>query len=131
MTTSELIASLAGPMLMVLGTAMLLNGRVFLSTTAKFGENPAFIFLAGLLALVVGLAVVRTHNLWVDDWRVIVTILGWHAIVGGVVNVIAPNAVSAVRRGIGDNRWMVGLGGIVAFCVGAFLADKGWHWTGN
>jgi hypothetical protein len=30
-----------------------------------------------VLALLAGLAVVNAHNLWVLDWRLIVTILGW------------------------------------------------------
>lgn len=131
MSNSELIASLAGPMMMVLGAAMLLNGGVFLKTTEKFGENPAFVFFSGILALIAGLAVVRTHNLWVDDWRVIITILGWHAILGGVVNVIAPNLVASVRRGIGQNRWPIIFGGTIALSLGAFLANQGWHWTAN
>jgi len=130
MASSKLIAALAGPMMMVLGMAMLINGRVFQRTADHLAENPGFIFFAGLLSLVAGLAVVRAHNLWVDDWRVIITILGWHAILGGMVNVITPNAVAAIRRGMGHNYWATGFGGLIAFSLGAFLADKGWNWTG-
>ena len=40
------------------------------------------IFITGVLALIAGLAIVNAHNLWVPDWRVVVTVLGWLSVVG-------------------------------------------------
>jgi hypothetical protein len=111
---------------MALGAAMLFNGPVFEETAARFAANPAFVFLAGLLALIAGLAIVRSHNLWVDDWRVIITILGWHAIIGGIVNIVFPNVVSAIRGGMGHSRLLRSIGGVVALSLGSFIAAKGW-----
>ena len=31
-----------------------------------------------------GLAIVLVHNVWTFDWRVIITILGWLAVLGGI-----------------------------------------------
>jgi hypothetical protein len=35
--------------------------------------------------LVAGLAIVRAHNGWKEGWPVLVTVLGWFAILGGLV----------------------------------------------
>ena len=45
-----------------------------------------------------GLAIVLTHNVWVADWRVLITILGWLAAIGGAVRILAPQRTGRVGR---------------------------------
>ena len=37
-------------------------------------NNQSATLILGMFALLAGLAIVNTHNLWVSDWRVISTI---------------------------------------------------------
>jgi hypothetical protein len=62
-------------------------------------ESPALLFLSGLLALVAGMALVLAHNVWVGDWRLLLTVLGWATLLGGAARVIAPEQV----RRLGTN----------------------------
>jgi 1,4-dihydroxy-2-naphthoate octaprenyltransferase len=48
-------------------------------------NNQSATLILGMFALLAGLAIVNVHNLWVSDWRVIITILGWLAIVRGAL----------------------------------------------
>jgi hypothetical protein len=41
----------------------------------EFIGSRALIFITGVLALLAGLIVVNAHNLWVPDWRVLITAL--------------------------------------------------------
>jgi hypothetical protein len=59
----------------------------------EFIGSRALIFITGVLALLAGLAVVNAHNLWVLDWRLIVTILGWLLILRGIMNLVFPATV--------------------------------------
>ena len=101
MVYSELLAGPLGPVLATIGLAMLTNRR---SLEAMAGQVPAslpVVFLAGLLLLVAGLSIVRVHNLWVADWRVIVTLAGWFSVFGGLVRMLVPEQ-SAAQSALAD-----------------------------
>ena len=78
---SKLIARLMGPVLLVMGLGMALglwlSPDTFNGVMRDFMGNLAIIWLIGILALVAGLAIINAHNLWIGDWRVLITILGW------------------------------------------------------
>ena len=82
-------------MLLAIGLAVLLNHAAFRTLAEQFLHSYALIFLAGVMTLVAGLALVLAHNLWVSDWRVIITILGWLGVIGGFVRVVLPQQVEA------------------------------------
>ena len=72
-----------GPILLFtgIGAAIGLLGEfpeAYLSVLREINNQSATLIL-GMFALLAGLAIVNTHNLWVSDWRVIITILGWLA----------------------------------------------------
>jgi len=131
MTTSRYIARLMGPVMLIIGIGMiggmLTEGDAYSSLMKEFIGSRALIFITGALALVAGLAVVNAHNLWVPDWRVIVTILGWLLIVRGVSNLVFPATVQT----LGD-RMIASHGGILAgaavtIVLGAILSIMGYE----
>jgi hypothetical protein len=79
-----------------------------------------------MLTLLAGLAIVRAHNLWVADWRVVVTVLGWLAVVGGVLRIILPDRIANIRTKLaGNDRFLSGWS-LVALGLGLFLSAKGY-----
>jgi hypothetical protein len=64
MATSRYLAGLMGPPLVVIGLAMLLNSDLFPAMTSQLAQNYGLVFIAGLIGLVAGLAIVRAHNVW-------------------------------------------------------------------
>ena len=98
MAPTKLIAGLIGPVMAAMGIAMLLNRQAFPEMVSQFAQNYAIIFLSGALSLLAGIAIVRVHNVWTGGWPVIVTMLGWLAIVGGLARMWCPQQASADRR---------------------------------
>ena len=88
MTTSIFLAKLIGPFALALGLALVVQGRAFRAFANEFLASPALIFLSGLITLPAGLAIVLTHNVWTADWRVVITIVGWLAVVTGAIRMI-------------------------------------------
>jgi hypothetical protein len=97
MTTSRYIARLMGPALLVIGIGivfgLMMEGPGYSSLMKEFIADRAVIFLTGILALLAGLAIVNAHNLWVPDWRVIVTVLGWLLVLRGIMLLVFPLTV--------------------------------------
>ena len=85
MQRSIFLAKLIGPLLMAIGLALIINADTFRLMAADFLKSYVLIYIAGLLALTAGLAIVNTHNEWTGDWRVVITILGWLCVIGGIV----------------------------------------------
>ena len=86
MANSRHIAGLAGPTLMVMTTSEAVNLDIWA------GVSPTLVYLNGLMLFVAGLAIARTHNVWVRRWPVLVTLLGWVAMAVGLVRMFAPRA---------------------------------------
>jgi hypothetical protein len=125
MDTSQLIAGLAGPLLAAIAVAMLVNPRARDAIMETAG-NQGLIFFAGMLTLLAGLAIVRAHNLWVADWRVVVTVLGWLAVLGGVLRIILPDRIANIRTKLAGNSRFLSVWSLVALASGLFLSAKGY-----
>jgi hypothetical protein len=93
MPTSIFLAKLLGPILLVAGIAMLVNRKQLDAIGQELLRSPLILLLLGIIDLAVGLAIVLTHNVWVADWRVIVTLLGWLLMVRGTVRMLIPDQV--------------------------------------
>ena len=39
-----------------------------------------------------------THNVWTADWRVVITILGWLAVITGAIRIVCPQQAAANGR---------------------------------
>lgn len=126
MQHSAFIARLMGPVLLINAIAILVNRRGFQEMIAGATRNPAVIYLTGLLTLLAGLLVVEFHNVWALDWRVLITIVGWLSILGGIARIIFPAGMAAIgEKMVSRDSLMVG-GAIVSILLGGTLTIKGY-----
>jgi hypothetical protein len=120
-----------GPVLLVMGLGMALGllaeGEAYSSLMKEFIGSRALIFITGVLALVAGLAIVNAHNLWVKDWRVIITILGWLFIVRGLVNLLFPATAQTLGDRMVGSQVGIVAGAAVTFVLGAILCIMGYE----
>ncbi len=95
MPNSAYIARLLGPALIGITVTEWINLDIF---TAAIGPSFAtHVYLNGTLLFIAGLAIVRAHNVWSRRWPVLITLVGWFAVVGGLIRMGAP--VSAQQAG--------------------------------
>ena len=128
MQRSIFLAKLIGPFLAVCGVALIFNADAFRAIGDEIVKNPALIYIAGVLALATGLAIVNTHNDWTADWRVAITLSGWLCVVAGVMRLVFPRVVETIgasAMAIVSNGWIVGEG-IVILALGTWLSFKGY-----
>jgi hypothetical protein len=126
MQTSVFLAQLIGPLLLVIGVGMAVNADGYRTMAQEFLASRALIYLAGLLAFVPGLAIVLVHNVWAFDWRLIITLLGWLAVIGGIFRLVAPAQVQVMGAAmLARDGWLMG-GGIAVGVLGAVLTLVGY-----
>ncbi|MBM3547743.1 MAG: hypothetical protein FJX54_12390 [Alphaproteobacteria bacterium] len=124
MATTRMIASLMGPTLLAIGVSLLVNARHLPEMARQIGNDPGLIFVSGVLLLVAGLAIVRVHNIWSGGWPVVVTVMGWLAVVGGVLRMVLPFWAAGIAAGLGESGMPIVLGALGPLLVGGFLTYK-------
>ena len=127
MQTSVFLARLIGPVMLVIGLAVFANQRSFRDMAEEFLASRALLFLSGLLIMPAGIAIVLTHNLWVADGRVMITLFGWANMIGGAVRLAAPAYVMRTGRAMLRRPYFVPLAAAIwivlgsLFCLFGFL----------
>jgi len=125
MSVAEFTAALIGPYLIAVGLAILINGKAFRAMLAEVSDDRGLIFFAGLIALAIGATLIKLHNVWVLDWPVLVTILGWLSLIGGFFRIIWPEAAAALARRFSTNEVAMNVLALVSVLAGATLINFG------
>ncbi len=124
MSTSKTIAGLIGPKLVAIAVSLLFNIGSFPALAEQISRDPALIFLSGALLLVAGLAIVRAHNIWAGGWPVLVTVLGWLALLSGLSRMLFPFRMAALAAAVGQSTGLIVATAGVLLLLGAFLSFK-------
>ena len=126
MQRSIYLAKLIGPIMLVAGLGMLLNGAAYRAVVAQFLQSYALIYLSGVAGMLIGLALVHAHNEWRADWRVIITLLGWLSLIGGIFRTLVPQEVAAIGSGLFANAVTLMIAGFVVLVLGGVLSYFGY-----
>jgi uncharacterized membrane protein YhaH (DUF805 family) len=83
-------------------------------------QTPPVVYLSGALLVVAGLSIVRVHNRWVSGWPVLVTLIGWFAILLGLGRMFA----AGHHQQVAEKTTVLLVLEIVGLAVGIFLTLK-------
>jgi len=125
METSILFAKFMGPVILVTGLTVLFNRRVLLDVFEDVVASPGILFVAGVMALVFGIAVVVFHNHWVAGWPVIITVFGWLAVLGGIVRMAFPAVAISMGEWVMESGPVMAVVGVINTLIGGFLVYQG------
>ena len=106
MDLSVYLAKVIGLYFFVVSFGLLINGKNLKPILIDFLKSPPLVFLSGFLALIIGLLLITSHNIWVMGWPVLITIIGWLSLIKGVVRVICPQfVVTKVQKWIENDTF--------------------------
>ena len=80
-----------------------------------------FTLVSGYLALIIGLATVILHNVWVADWRVVITVFGWLSLLKGIVRIGFPEITQKFAPTFRDKLFLTQILLVVAVILGGWL----------
>ena len=126
MDASIFIAQLLGPPILLAGLSLIAHQSFYRSVAENIRSSPALLYVIGMLRLLAGLAIVLVHNVWVANWRVLITLIGWIAIVRGALILAAPDAVLSWTRGMLERDTLFPLAAAVAILLGGALCFFGY-----
>jgi hypothetical protein len=115
-----------GILFVVLGLSMVFNGKGVSAAMMEMTQNQGLLWTVGFLALAMGAVLVVLQNVWTAGLlALVITIIGWAALVKGVFILWFPNAAAALYRKYATGKLLVWWG-VIAFLIGLVLMYKGW-----
>ncbi len=126
MPTSVFLAKLIGPVFLAVGIGLMVNAAVYRKLAEEFLRSHALIYLSGLLTMTAGLAVVLAHNVWAADWRIIITLLGWLAAIGGALRIVVPQQSERMGRWFMARPARLTVAAAMWLAIGALLCFFGY-----
>ena len=121
MENTIFLAKFWGWILVIPCLIFLVRGKVLAEEIFRLLGDRSFNFLSGYIALIIGLITVILHNVWVADWRVIITILGWIALIKGIVRIGFPETTKKLVPTFRDKPLLSKVSLVIPIFVGAWL----------
>ena len=115
MEISVYLARFWGSLFIILGLGSVFIK--FLGRVIEYTEDKTITVSTGYITFLLGLVTVTLHNVWVADWRLAITILGWITLLKGIEKIAFPGRVNKIAQMFKGQQT---LWGFVIFLIGAF-----------
>jgi len=116
------LAILAGSAFLVVGLSLFINPYV--STAMNdLVNNQGLLWVTGLVTFVMGTVMLALYNTWSKSWRVLVTIIGWLAVIKGAVLMLFPQVMTLYVNFLSNTT--LTLSGIYAIVLGGLFLFLG------
>jgi hypothetical protein len=117
MDLSIFVAQVAAIIYLAVGVGILLDKKYYAKVFDTVMKDMTAMYLGGFMALIIGFALVTFHNEWVKSWEVLVTIIGWVALIKGVLLFAFPTTLIGLTKPF-VNRKYLNVIAIVAIILG-------------
>ncbi|NTW89614.1 MAG: hypothetical protein HGB37_01735 [Candidatus Moranbacteria bacterium] len=118
---------LLGLAMFPIGVGMLAHPDVLKKIFKNLEHDPAAVYLSGFVSLFLGYALVAFHNTWQFDRSLIITLVGWSALIKGLSLLLFPTSLFGATRKFTDSDryrkcfpWYPILFGLVLLYFGFF-----------
>ncbi len=127
METSIFLAQLIGFTYLVMGIAVFVRAKDINHMMKDFEKNPGIMFWASAMALVAGMAIVLTHNVWDTTWQAIISLFGWLALLKGIFLAVAPKPLLKFSGFLQSEKYAK-ICGVIMVLVAIYILGSGLAW---
>ena len=108
-----------------IGIGILINPGFYKKLFEDITENASALYLGGIMALAFGYLIVAFHNTWTKDLSVIITIIGWIALVKGILILVQPKIIITLSKAIMKKESILKIEAIVVIILGLAFSGLG------
>jgi len=119
------LAKLIGITMLISGLAMIFNKLNFQKTSQELSHSHALMMFIAYTPLIIGLAMILAHNVWVWDWPVLITIFGWLFFLCGIIRLFFQNYIMKMLEKVSKKGKLFFYSGIFMLIVGLILTYMG------
>ena len=123
METSLFLAKFWGSYLIVFFLVLVFNPKR-IAAIFEYLLDKKFLLVTAFVAIIMGILNILFHNIWVSDWRLSITLIGWVSLIVGIALFTFP-VKSAAWLQLKNVKFFQVLYVLLLF-LGAFLLIKGY-----
>lgn len=127
---SIFFAKLIGLYFVIIAIALLTRYKQYKTMAGEMAVHSSTIMLIGMLTVLLGLVVVLLHNFWILAWPVVITIIGWLILLGGIMRIFFADYMTKMALKAMKCKWAFFIPAIIMLIVGLFLIYHGFFWRG-
>lgn len=98
LTVSSFFAQVIGIYLILICLAMLLQHHRFKKIMTEIIGHPASMFICSATNIIFAVVILVPHDLWVANWHVLITIIGWLTLIKGVAGLYFPDKYAEICK---------------------------------
>lgn len=110
---------------LVVGIALFANPGRFRAWYQEILQEDRRALFGGVIALLIGSFIIAAHNVWVADWPLLITLIGYWGVIKGAGLLIVPNFAEVFRGMIGNSDSVYRISGVVWAVIGLLLFYHG------
>lgn len=99
------LAQIWGISTVIISLALLIKEGHLKKLFASLETDDNF-FLWGFISLVIGVAMILAYNVWAWNWQLVITVLGWAALLKGLLLLFCPEFMKKWAKKIDNKKWM-------------------------
>ena len=116
------IAAILGPVWLMFGLSILLYPKQWSKLMDKWEKEHFLLFPVMLMAAVLGLIVIRMHNVWEWNLNLLVTLAGWGMFLKSALYFLLPGSLIKASLTLGRNMGFMYFGSLIALVAGGVLS---------
>jgi len=124
-TTTEIFARIYGLYMLAAGIGVIINVKPYRDMLTEVRQAALVPFLAGVIAFAVGAVTLSIHNDWSNWAAIAISIIGWGALIKGVLLLAIPSAVFSFSDVITKSDTIMRAWGVIVAIIGAALLYVG------
>lgn len=124
-TATQILAALIGLYLLAAGIGLLTDRKAVSKMLKELTEQPLLGYLGGVIAFVIGGAIIAVHNNWSSLLSGLVSLVGWISLAEGVLMLAFRNWFLGLWGRLTFSPGFVGAGGIASVVAGVLLIWAG------
>jgi hypothetical protein len=113
-------AQILGIFFTFLGASMVINGKDTVIAIEKSVENRSVLWLWGMIMILMGAVVSVLNNEWSAGLPLLITIIGWLALIKGIFILWFPGAAASLYKKL-NSGGVIALCGIISLVLGIVL----------
>ena len=126
METSIIIAKIIGIIYLSFGLGIIINPKLYQKLLQQLLIDPSIRILGGIMAIIIGFLILEYHNFWEANWTIVISIIGWIALIKGILLLTFPKFITIVKP-IFDNEKSLRVLAIFVMLIGIVFAYLGFN----
>lgn len=119
--TTLFLAQLIGPVMLAVGLGIFFSKEYYMKVYRHLENETLAVLMSGIAALIIGIVMVMSHNIWEGFIPTVVTLVGWLSILKGLMLIVTPGTVNRIGDKLGSTQWFPVIGAVYAL-LGAFIS---------